>query len=564
MKKKIFIENVGETEITDKDYIGAGGEAEIFKKGSLALKIFFDPKKAIEEKKMEELGKISAQNVLKPLNRIFEKNKPVGYTMNYLPNTDPICKLFTKSFKANNNMTNNDIIDIVKHMQKTVKEIHAADCLVVDLNELNVMVDITKNYSYFIDVDSYQTKSFHATAIMEAIRDRLVKNNQWTQNSDWFSFAIIAFQMYIGIHPYKGVHPRYKPNEWTKRMDDNVSVFDKQVSLPAVCNSFKVIPKKHLEWMKEVFQFNQRDIPPDIDASIPIVVPEQIIVIKGNEQLEIINISTIKENILRFYNFFGINYFVTKCGVFKDNSPVMTDLKDFHRVELLQSNVNKILVAKLKNKNVTVEDFNGNNVLTVQSNDMMVYEDVLYTYNHNGLFQNTFLDVNDQKVVPSIKKIGNVSEYTTKMYDGVIYQNLLGKHWLIFPIDNRIIYGEIKELAGYRVLDMERKKHICIVMAEKGGVYSQFIICLETGKLSLTYKVRQIDNISYDSINFTVLDNGICAMLDSVAQELVLFRDLKQSKGIKNKAIDASTKLYSFGNKVYIIENKSLYSVTMK
>ena len=90
--------------------------------------------------------------------------------MPFLNDSDPICKLFTKSFKTTNNIQNSDVIEIVKHMQKTISNIHSANCLVVDLNELNVMVDISKCYSYFIDVDSYQTKSFKATAIMEAIR----------------------------------------------------------------------------------------------------------------------------------------------------------------------------------------------------------------------------------------------------------------------------------------------------------------------------------------------------------------------------------------------------------
>jgi len=75
---------------------------------------------------------------------------------------------------------------------------------------------ITNNYKtpIFLDVDSYQTPSFHADALMESVRDPLIQNNKFTELSDWYSFGIVVFQMYIGIHPFKGRHPNFKKNEW--------------------------------------------------------------------------------------------------------------------------------------------------------------------------------------------------------------------------------------------------------------------------------------------------------------------------------------------------------------
>lgn len=253
MKQEVFIKNVGNITLTDKNYVGSGGEATIYKHQNMAIKLYHDHKKSIPEAKINELSIISATNVCKPLHTVYDsKNRLIGYCMSFIKDTQPICKLFTKSFRDSNSISHADIIDIVKFIQKTIGIIHDDQCLIVDLNEMNLLVSSDFETPIFIDVDSYQTKSFRATAIMDSIRDRTVKNNNWTELSDWYSFAILAFQLYIGIHPYKGKHPKYKANEWIKRMDDNISVFDKDTSLPAICNDFTVIPSRHLDWLKKM------------------------------------------------------------------------------------------------------------------------------------------------------------------------------------------------------------------------------------------------------------------------------------------------------------------------
>ena len=68
----------------------------------------------------------------------------------------------------------------------------------------NFLIDRDMQHVLFIDVDSYQTAGFPATAIMDSIRDR--HSSTYSAGTDWFSFAILAFQMFVGVHPYRGKH----------------------------------------------------------------------------------------------------------------------------------------------------------------------------------------------------------------------------------------------------------------------------------------------------------------------------------------------------------------------
>jgi len=78
-----------------------------------------------------------------------------------------------------NNISQENIVNLIKNIQIIVGDIHKAGCLAVDLNELNILVDYTWEQPFFIDVDSFQTSHFPATAIMESIIDRKANGN-WT------------------------------------------------------------------------------------------------------------------------------------------------------------------------------------------------------------------------------------------------------------------------------------------------------------------------------------------------------------------------------------------------
>ena len=93
-------------------------------------------------------------------------------------------------------------------------------------------------FLFIIDVDSYQTPGFPATAADGQRPGPPCRG--FSEETDWFSFAIVSFQMFAGIHPYRGNYPALPRPETPD--EANVSVLNPRCHVPKVCYPFSVIP----------------------------------------------------------------------------------------------------------------------------------------------------------------------------------------------------------------------------------------------------------------------------------------------------------------------------------
>ena len=101
--------------LEQNDFIGEGGEGKVFEKNNLIYKIYTDPSKVIKYEKIKELSVLTHKNIIKPIDYLLDsKNKPIGYTMESVKNTVPLCKLFTNEFRKNNNIQDKSIVQVVE------------------------------------------------------------------------------------------------------------------------------------------------------------------------------------------------------------------------------------------------------------------------------------------------------------------------------------------------------------------------------------------------------------------------------------------------------------------
>lgn len=566
MNLKIHVENKGQIVLRDRNYLESGGEAAVYKKDKTAYKIYHDPAKMIPLGKIKELNQIQATNILKPKNVIRDsRNKPIGYTMTFVNKSHPMCKLFTKSFKDTNRITESDIVYLIKKMQLSVSGIHTDNCLIVDLNEMNLLSSLDFKIPYFIDVDSYQTPSFKATAIMDSIRDRQVNNNQFTVQSDWFSFAVIIFQMYIGIHPYKGKHPKYKSSQWAQRMDNGVSVFDKNVTLPRICNDFSVIPNAHLAWLKDVFVNGNRGIPPLPDAIIPVQVPHVFVAFKtieSNESFKIELVEELHDKIISVQDVMGSLYYRTLDKIYRGKKVVMNDIKS-DNVQMCVSNTMSLIVSELTNGLLKFFDISGRKreISVSAADNAMSRNNCIYSISMGRLTEHSFVKFSDNKIVTKSKFASLVSELSTKMFDGLLIQDLLGKIHVTIPYEQGKCKTQyIPELDGFRILEGKSEQNICGIIAEKSGTYYRFVIIWL--KNFSEYIIRRTDDVNYGPVNLTVLPNGVCIMaIDSGDVEVFKTNNVKL---LHNSPFDPGMKLFNVVGKVHFIDRCKVYSVTMK
>ena len=575
MNKKVKIgNNGGLITLTDKYYKASGGEAAIYVNGGKVFKLYHDPHKSLPAKKMQELGRILNPLVIVPEDLIYDAStgNPIGYTAKYIEDVEPLLKLFTKSFKQANNIDPQMIADLVKTLQLVTNDVHTASCLIVDFNELNELVHVEPKVltPYFIDVDSYATPSFRATAIMDSIRDRRVTsyvNGKLVYKadieSDWFSWAVLTFQLYTNIHPYRGSHPNYKPADKHKQMDDGLSVFHAGVRVPPIANPFTVIPPRHLGYYKDVFLNGNRGIPPLPDGMAPLTVPPAIVTIKGTNKIDVIQTAAYSENVVSVLQIMGVNYVVTAKKVYADDRELMCGCERARRTLVCSATDGSPVVATLANGVVVFTELIKQKVVgTILSRNMFARNGCIYTTGGNGkLIENSFSCLNNN-IIHRINEIENVSALTAKVFDGCVIQDLLGKKFLTLPYSRGACFSRhLPQLDEYRVIDAKSERNVTVIVAEKGGQYDRFIVVFK--KDYSGFDVRKVDDIAYDSINFTVMENGVCLLLANDSQ-LELFADNQRIDVLENPPFDATMKLFSTPDGVFFVNGNTIHQIKRK
>jgi len=575
MNKKVKIGNNGTFTITDKYYKTTGGEAAIYVNGGKVFKIYHDANKTLPVKKMQELSAIHNSQVIVPQDLIFDATTgaPLGYTADYLDDVEPLLKLFTKTFKQDNNIDPKMIAELVKQMQLITGDIHSAKCLIVDFNELNVLVNVgqTELKPYFIDVDSYATPSFKATAIMDSVRDRRVSKVDSSGvlhyspdvMSDWFSWGILTFWLYSNIHPFRGGHKNYKSKDKVKQMDDGISVFHKDVKLPPTVNNFNQIPKRHHDWFIDTFRDGHRSIPPLPDSIAPTVVPAPIVTIKGNSQIDVTQVGSYGETVITLIHSMGMNYVVTKKKIYCEDKELFNGCDKYKKVLLCPATDGTIIVASLLNNTVTFTDLIRQQVIgTISSSSMIFRNGCIYTMNNGKFIENRFTAIGN-KLIHRINEIENVSTLSSVVYDGCVIQNLLGKYYLVLPYAVGACFSKyLPQLDGYRIVDCKAERNVVVIIGEKNGKYDRFIVVF-TKKDFTDFNVRKVEDVSFNTINYTTTEQGLTLMLND-NNELELFADNTNIQIITNPPFDSAMPLFNTSDGVFVIFGNSVHKIKKK
>jgi hypothetical protein len=558
--------------LNKKNFVAQGGEGAIYVKGRTAYKIYTDlhqmgPAKRVRElvAKLDELAVLDRPEIINPQRIVTtDRGRPVGYTMAAVSDTHPLCKLFTKAFKQRYNLDPNDVIALVQGMRETMEFIHSKDVLVVDVNELNFLVSNDFDTVYFIDVDSYQTPHFPATAIMDSIRDR--HSDTFDEGTDWFSWGIITFTMMTGVHPYKGKHPTIKGLD--ARMIENASVLGTSVKVPAICPRFEeVIPSNYLSWYKHVFEQGGRVAPPvDLVASLQLSTPI-VRTIAGTDNFDIIPVSKTAAEII-WATFMGGRFAAwTSAGasMFDRVDAPSAGIPSTHLAEQERADYPLLIWRSTGGKLHARELFAPKEIdNTLQVDDLMSYKGTVYIKIGEGIYE-LYSRRLGNKTVLSTQLRGNVMNRATRLFDGVAIQDMLGAWYAsVFPNPNECHQLHLDELVGHRIMDAKYDGGVLMVLANKDGIYRKFIY--QIGKDFRTRHLRVMDDVSYADLNFTTLAAGICAHIVQDGMLELFHRDPrhKDIKLVKDPVIREDMRLFSDGTTVYFHQGNQVYRIKMK
>ena len=560
MNKVVILDGVGTTSLTDNHYLASGGEADVYLKDGVVFKLYHDVDRMIAPQKIKELARIGHANVVCPGRLVFSNKarQAIGFTMPYVGQAEPLVRFFAKSFKKQKGLDCGDMVNLIGAMAQTVEKIHLAGCLLVDMNELNVLVGGDLKTPWFIDTDSYQTPSFKATAIADGIRDRKSPMGVFTTDTDWFSFAVLAFQLCFGIHPYKGGHPRYKPSEWLKRMDHGVSVFSPEATLPPSAEPFSTAPPPLLDWFQWVFRDGGRGKPPNFVGLSPAIHVASRPVQTGSAHFKVKREFTLPEPVVRVFSFYGILYVVTVNGLYKNGKCLLSGI-----------NGKRLFVAMTPSGAPVLVDFDGEEVRfrgldqkdlgTTRASSLFCCNGAVYSFQDTHLQEHLFTEVNG-RTIRRTRVAATLNSASTRMFDGVFFRRLMGRTWITLPTSpGHCMVLAIPELDDYRLVDARAEENICMVLVERRGKWQR--VDLHFNKQFTSYKVRLVET-EQKSLNFTVLSSGICAAVceDGV---LELWTSFNHSRLIDNAPVDMSCELFQHDGGVWQISGNQCSQLSM-
>ena len=260
MTPRVFHEDGREVALTTRDFVAKGGEGSVYAKGGVAYKLYHDPARALTPARLAALAVLDHPHILRPEGLLRdEAGRAIGFHTRFVPDTWPLCRLFAKSFRDRHAIGHDALLALLLAMLDGVDHAHDKGVQIVDLNPLNVLVAPDGRTPFFIDVDSWQAPGFPATAIMDSVRDRHAAPGVFDDATDWFAFAVVAFQLLVGVHPYRGGHP---VTGLDARMTQNISALRPEVVLPPSATSPKRLPAELRAWFDAVLERGERH-PPD-------------------------------------------------------------------------------------------------------------------------------------------------------------------------------------------------------------------------------------------------------------------------------------------------------------
>ena len=556
-----IVDNKGRAiRLSERNFLAEGGEGKLYASKDRVYKIYIDENKVIPEDKITDLGQLTEPAIIRPLESIYKKSgKRIGFSMQKINNPVALARTFTTGYWNTQNITPDKMIALVKTMQKTISFIHKKGFLQVDGNEFNYMVNSALTKPYFIDVDSFQTPNYPATAIMPSIRD--YTQNEFNVGTDWFSFSIVAFQMMTGIHPFKGLHADFKKGDFEGRIKAGVSVFNKDVSYPSSTRDFSIIPKEYLDWFNALFVKGERIAPPDGTVQVAGTLVKKVI--KDGKHISIKKIATYDYAIRRMNVVYG--QYIISAGDFLFVGKTKYQVPGNASGVFIRDNGNPLFTL-IENNQLSVIDGKTNERIDsgLEVDKVFVIGNIPYVIRDTDLIEINIVEFAN-KIVVSAGITRKVLPNATQVYNGIIVQNVLGKTHLMIPAYSGFMpVIAIPELDRYKFVDANYENHVVMAsIADNKGEYRQARIRFNSDFTHYDIDIR--DDIDYP-MNFAVLDKGVIISIpgDGTLEITPNTPESDQVRIVEDKQVVGNIQLINDNGRLGAFLGSELYALRLK
>lgn len=558
MNKWYYLVGGAKVKLGENEFVAEGGEGKIYAKDDKIYKIYTDPQRVLPAQKLQELSLLDHPYIVRPQQILLDKQSmPIGFCMAKVDHSIALPRLFTNAYRQSQQIDDTAIFALLEHMQTTTDFIHQHGCLIVDGNEMNYLVDAAQHQkAYFIDVDSYQTPNYPATAIMASIRDW--HSNIFSPLTDWFAFAILSCQLLLGIHPYKGKHKTIKGLQ--DRMQANVSIFNPDVTLPSVVRDFAVIPTAWQDWYTRLFEYGERLPPPALSGQLPPPTQRQV-VIKNTSKLHIEWLQDYPELIRHHHSFNGIQVVLAGKQGFIDKTTydLPPDAVLLHEPRQLLPLVayiddGQLRCLMLSQQLLISSTIAAQTLLVVDNNLFVVQQDKLTAVQ---------VKVVGQKIILAVGKSWAILPHAHQVLEGMLYQNALGTPYVVVPYKHSAcLVQSVPELSGYKIISGRYDNGVAMLLGHRNGQYDHVLLRFNTDFSAVKVQILPTQDV-LDTV-FVCLDSGTIVHIPCDGELHLYHRYQEISSVVQDKMIQTTMQLSRDGNRLLFYRDKQLYWMRMQ
>lgn len=564
--------------LTAQHHLATGGEGAVYLKDGIVHKIYLDPAKALHngvDKKFKLLQSMKHRGVSTPTDILRDKaGNFLGIAMPYVQG-EPLCALFTTAGRDRSGFGSDQAIKVVDAMREVMQHAHDHRALMVDANELNWLVDGIQPVA--IDTDSWQLPGFAATAIMPSIRDyQMDRTIGFTEGTDWFAWAIVTFQIWTGVHPYKGTHPAFGRGELEARMKANASIFDAGVRLPGAARDVQTIPLRLREWYAQTFSSTLRLAPPRAaDSAIAHLAPLKLKSIHAsNGSLRLDRIATLPGPVAASAHGFLVvrtPQALSLWDALAKSPERMAAMPEGWIDDLL---IERCTVARLGHVRVAVHldlvqgvlealDLDSGATATLKTTASKLWQahNRIFLLNSNddrGLHEVDLVQLGDRLALGQ-KQRWAVNTLSTKFLRNVCVQDALGVFFVGVSTAAGFVQGAAPALKGYRIAEgFAPDEHNVWLTAIRlrDGESVRLRLALVAGKFELQDEVVS----STLALEAAMTSSGVGVLRDDDA---ILATKGKPSKIVQCPGLSPALRLFSMGPSIGAFEGGDLFRMSL-
>lgn len=466
--------------LSQSDLLGQGGEGAVYAHGSHAYKISHDPSKCLPADKVAQLAAIADPRAVAPEDLIFNaKMQVIGHRMPLVQKAVSVCEGMTRAYRTRRGLGQEAYHRHVEELRETLWNVHKAGVVLVDLNDLNVL--LLSDTVRIIDLDSAQTRSFPATALQDLVRDPLARGPRFDEGSDWYAFAILAFELFCGAHPFRGSHP--KAGTIADRMRLGLSALDSLARLPAAAYPISGIPTNYRGWLEAVLSNKTREAPDltgRIVATVPHILPAAVAAALA--QLIADPLAKYPQIVLRAWGLGGRVVSLLQDGSLRFNSqPTKFRLQPGTKlvVGAARQNLDRAFAAYVDASGMLrIYDLAQDEEVasTLQADEVSTTGSQIIFRQGSAIYELSFV-LGRMGASAGARRIGNCMPHATKLGEGAAVQVMLQTLTLsMLSETGQTREVMLPELKGYRPLGVWSAGSVAVIRAAKGRRVDRIIV----------------------------------------------------------------------------------------